>query len=449
MTKKSYSRRSFLQVSGGMVATGVLSPLKPTEASLDREEDTPKIKTYRILGRTGFKVSDIGMGTGGLDDPNLVRYAYDKGVNYFDTAESYGNGNSERRIGEAMPHLKRENIFITTKLVLKSDETARSIISRFEKSLARMQTEYADCLYMHSIKEVKLINHAGFHQAVKQLKSEGRLRFAGISSHGPSKKTQDSMEKVLTTAAEDGRFDVMLFVYGFMNKEAGDKILEACKKNNVGTTAMKISPGFVKVDPFDPQNPTPEQQKLLKRMMERGTSEEKAVKRLKERTEKRMKELEEYKPFYEKYGVKTNEQLRKTTIRWVLGDERMHTICVSLRSFDLIDLVIPLSGTRLSAKDSEFLHRYGQIFNNSYCRHACNICQSVCPLEIPVSSIMRYTYYALMQGREKEALQKYAGLGNKNADNCLTCDGYCNAACPYGVEAQANLLQAHAVLTLV
>ncbi len=448
MAEKNYSRRSFMQASGALTVGGILTPLKWVRAKESEEEETAKIKKHRLLGRTGFKVSDIGMGTGGLDDPNLVRYAYDKGVNYFDTAESYGNGNSERRIGEALKYLKREDIFITTKLVLDSDETAQSIVSRFEKQLQRMQTEYVDCLYMHSVKEVKLINHPGFHQAVKQLKSEERLRFSGISSHGPSKKTQDSMEAVLTTAAEDGRFDVMLFVYGFMNKDAGDKILEACKKNNVGTTAMKISPGFVKVDPFDPQNPTPEQKKLLKRMMDRGSSEEKAVKRLKERTEKRMKELEKYKPFYEKYGVKTLEQLRKTTIRWVLSDDRMHTICVSLRSFDLIDQVIPLSGTRLTAQDDDFLKSYGYLFNESYCRHACNVCQTACPQEIPVSSIMRYSYYALMQGREKEALQKYAGLGNKNAENCLACDGYCNTLCPYGVDAQANLMQAHTVLTL-
>ena len=448
MAKKAYSRRAFLQAGGALTIGSALTSLKWARADENDKEET-KIKAHRVLGRTGFKVSDIAMGTGGLDDPNLVRYAYDKGVNYFDTAESYGNGNAERRIGEAMPYLKRENIFITTKLVLDSEETAQSIRTRFEKQLERMQTEYIDCLYMHSVKEVKRINHPGFHQAVKQLKSEGRLRFAGISSHGPSKKTQDSMEEVLTTAAEDGRFDVMLFVYGFMNKEAGDKILEACKKNNVGTTAMKISPGFVSVDPFDPKNPTAEQQKQLNRMMDRGLSEEKAVKRLKESTEKRMKELEEYKPFYEKYGVKTLEQLRKTTIRWVLGDERMQTICVSLRSFDLIDQVIPLSGTRLSSLDKDFLKRYGQLFNSSYCRHACNTCQSACPAEIPVSSIMRYTYYALMQGREKEALQKYAGLGDKNAENCLTCDGQCTSVCPYGVDAQANLLQAHSVLTLI
>jgi hypothetical protein len=115
-------------------------------------------------------------------------------------------------------------------------------------------------------------------------------------------------------------------VSSIMKSEYDKELLASMASKRVRTAN---GPGFVKVDPFDPQNPTPEQQKLLKRMMDRGMSEEKAVKRLQERTAKRMKELEEYKPFYEKYGIKTLEQLREATIRWVLGDERMQTICVS------------------------------------------------------------------------------------------------------------------------
>ena len=110
------SRRAFVKtggaaVAGGAVLGGTAAPLAGRTGTLagypnlfpyvPRQE--AKIQAYRTLGRTGFQVSDVGMGSVPLRDTSVVRYAHDKGVNYFDTAESYGNGAAERAIGEAMP----------------------------------------------------------------------------------------------------------------------------------------------------------------------------------------------------------------------------------------------------------------------------------------------------------------------------------------------------------
>ncbi len=57
-------------------------------------------------------------------------------------------------------------------------------------------------------------------------------------------------------AVEDGRFDLMLLSYNFMNKDEAEKVLKACKAANIGTTAMKTAPGAVDLPPFDPENPT-------------------------------------------------------------------------------------------------------------------------------------------------------------------------------------------------
>ena len=64
----------------------------------------------------------------------------------------------------------------------------------------------------------------------------------------------------------------MLLIYSFMNKEAGEKVLAVCKKKNIGTTAMKTTPGVLKAAPYDPENPTDEQARMIKRM--KGMSEE-------------------------------------------------------------------------------------------------------------------------------------------------------------------------------
>lgn len=443
----SISRRDFVKV-GGAVLAGTTLKLPPISNFMQKPEEEKKILQYRTLGRTGFKVSDISMGGTRLSEASVVRYAYEKGINYFDTGETYSRGASERAIGETQQFMDRKKIFITTKLHLNPDETEQSILDRFRQCLGRLQTEYVDALFMHGVGEVASLNHPGYHAVIKQLKSEGRVKYTGLSCHGPGRGQGDSMEKVCLAAAEEGRFDMMLFIYNFMNKEAGDRILSACKKNNIATTAMKTSPGVLKVDAIDLEHLTEQQEGNLKRMMERGATREEAIQRMQEQVKFQQENFEKTKPFVEKYGVKGPDQLRLTSIQWVLQNPDMHTACISFGDFDLVDKVIPLSGTKLSEADWKFLKEYKLAFDNQYCRHGCNICVQKCLHHLPISSIMRYAYYYECQGRQKDAMQKYAKLEEMNAERCMVCDAPCLNACPYGFQVQANLWQAHSLLTL-
>lgn len=451
MKNKKLSRRNFVKFGGAVVAgsTMKLSPFNKIVQDPDTSEEKSKIREYRTLGRTGFKVSDIGMGTTRLKESSVIRYAYDKGINYFDTAEGYTNGLSEKLIGEALQHMERKNVFITTKLHLDEDETKESILERFRKCQERLKTDYVNALYTHNPSSVAMLSHPGFHAAIKELKQQGKVKHAGVSNHGSQHGGEDTMEKILCAAAEDGRFDLMLLIYNFLNKEAGDKIIATCKKYNVGTTAMKTSPGIIKVDPFDPDNPTEEQQKYLDRIMARGNSREKALDRLKSRLKRQEKNYKTSKPFVEKYGIKTAEQLQRTSVQWSAQNHDMHSTCVSLRSFDIIDMVIPISGKKLSEADNKFLEEFKLVFNDQYCRHGCNECSSKCPHDVPVNTIMRYAYYYDVHGIEKYAMQKYANLKQANALICESCYAPCISACPFGVDVQTQLAQAHSLLTLV
>jgi len=441
------SRRRFIK-TGSAILAGSAWSLTQAQETKQATEQVEKIKQYRILGRTGFKVSDIGMGGTRNRESNVFRYAYDKGINYFDTAERYIGGQSEKILGDVLKHMDRKKIFITTKLHVDEEETKADILERFRKCQERLQTEYVDALYLHSVKEVNLLDHSGFHEAVKELKVQGRLRFCGLSSHGPRQKNQDSMEKVLTAAAEDGRFDVMLLIYNFMNAEAGENILKACKKNNVGTTAMKTAPGVFKAEPVDPENLTADQQKLIKRYQQRGMSEEEALQRLKDRAREMQESVEKTVPFAKKYNLTSEEQLKLTSIRWVLQNPDMHSVCISFSEFTQIDQTTPLSGSQMSHSDRRLLQDYGTLLKNSYCRHGCNQCLPACPYHLPVSTIFRYTSYFQNQGREKEAMLKYSRLKNTNASLCADCKAPCLSHCPHGLDIQACLIQAHSQLSL-
>jgi ferredoxin len=125
----------------------------------------------------------------------------------------------------------------------------------------------------------------------------------------------------------------------------------------------------------------------------------------------------------------------------------MHTACIAFTNFDLVDKVIPLSGTQLGAAEMQMLEQTRLALNDQYCRHGCAQCASSCPYRVPVSTIMRYAYYYESQGYEKHAMELYAGLED-GASACSNCDGQCEGACPFGLEIQPNLMQVHDLLTL-
>jgi len=447
-SKTSVSRRQFLFAGGAAAAASGL----PGIARADEEQEKPKIKRHRTLGRTGFEVSDISIGGSGKE-ANVYRYAYDHGINYFDTGEAYGNGDSERKIGEALQHMDRKKVFITTKVVPKERDTQQTFLDRFDKCQERLRTNYVDALFIHQAMNVGALNNEAFHAAVKRLKADGRLRFAGVSNHGSFwRNHEENMEEVLVAAAEDGRFDLMLMAYNFMNREKGDRVLAACKRNNVGTTAMKTAPGTMKTDPFDPENPAEEWAGYIKRQVDKGEKREDVIQEiqsyLQDQIAKTEKAFTDAKPFMEEHGLTDKQGLAMAAVQWVLSNPDMHTVCITLQVFDDIDRYLPLSGTTTTRAQMLALDRYRVAASSLYCRHACNDCFGACPKAVPVSTVMRYAYYFTEQAREKHAMSKYHRLGFGDELPCESCSGPCAGACPFGVNIKANLLAAHGLLTL-
>jgi predicted aldo/keto reductase-like oxidoreductase len=443
------TRRRFMEI-GGMAVAGASLPATAWGASpegKDTDADKQMIKETRILGRTGFAASDIGMGAASLKENNLVRYAYDRGVNYFDTASTYGNGASETSIGKAMPFMDRKKIFISTKIDIRNDDTEQSLLDKFAQSQERLNTPYIDALLIAGVTNVNQLYNETYHAAVKTLKTDGRLKHAGVSCHGP-RGMGDSMEKVLVSAADDGRFDLVLLVYNFLNKEEGERVLAACKKKNIGTTAMKTAPGKIKEIPtFDPENPSKEYEERIKMMMSFELPREEAIQMVKGMVESEKAAREQTKPFLTKYGLKTEDQLWEASVKWVRQNTDMHSVCISMTDFDRVDKAVELSGKNLTKGQQAFLRDYEKTLSWSYCRHGCSQCSGTCEYALPISTIMRYAYY-YEQGYEKLAMEKYASLKENNAMRCAWCTESCAGACPYGVMIRSNLLNAHTLLTL-
>lgn len=242
MKKKTrLNRRKFIKTSTlGMIGAGLAGHRNLADPGRPLEEAPPKIQEYRELGRTGFKVSDLG--TGSIMDEGLLAAALDAGFNYIDTAEQYPG--HHKIVGNAIKERDRKSLFISSKLLLEGEITKQGILDRSRKALEEIGTDYLDCMMMHFPEKLETLRTPGFHEAMQELKSQDRIRFVGVSHHGSFwfKEPETSMADILLAAAADGRYDVFLLAYNFLQADQGKKILEVCKQKNIGTALMKTSP---------------------------------------------------------------------------------------------------------------------------------------------------------------------------------------------------------------
>ncbi len=446
---KKFSRRGFLGASlAALPALGLKGRSlreKPAEASpRPWSAEPPRVKAYRTLGRTGWRVSDVSFGAGSLSNANVLQAALDRGVNYIDTGEHYEGGGSERTIGEALRERDRKSVFVTTKLNLSFHKSIDKpgLRQRFQKCLERMRLESVDCLMIHMC-TLAQVKHEPYHELIRELKAEGRVRFSGLSNHGADLslygRLDDPMDQVVLAAAEDGRFDVVLFVYNYLNAGTAGKVLDACRAKDMGTTLMKMDPAFY----------IQEDRNILAGSEERYKSQGKPVPepilKLAEQSKDRAAKTE---AFLKSHNLDGLERARDAAIKFCLARPDVHCVCPTINSFEALDAFLALSGSAMSPADEAILAGCAEVAGDATCRFACGACESACPRGVPVNAIMRFNYYFKAQKREKAALAEYAALGARGAALCADCAGLCDRACPYGLSVQAKLMIAHETLTL-
>lgn len=436
--KIQFGRRHFIKnaaagIAGAVVPAGAARLNARPRTDESQEGPSPRIKEYRVLGRTGFKVSDLA--TGYIQDFGVFSAMLDAGVNYIDTGESYPG--SHKLIGRVLKGRDRKRIFLTSKMLPEGDITRAGFLGRARKCLEDLETDYFDCMMLHMPERVEILKTAGFHAAMEELKAEGRVRFVGVSNHGSFwyRDPEESMERVLLAAVEDGRFDVFLMAYNFLQMDRGERVIQAAKEKKIGITLMKTKP----VGTYA----------VIKSRIEQLEAAGKDIDPLYREGLARYKAIaERAEAFIKKYNLQNPEEVKEASLRFVLSNPDIHTVCCSAKTYAEAEQFLRQSGARLSAGDGLTLARYGDACGRLYCRHACGLCEPECPHGVPVNTIMRYQHYFSAQGREKEAMLKYAHIPGVRAEECARCAGYCEKACPYGVPIQGMLLLAHHQLTL-
>src|SRR5712692_3776738 len=256
-------RRAFLH-RGALVSLGVglfpfrggAQPLPPARV---------EVRRYVPLGHTGIKMSDISFGASrlGAGEENLVRHAFDRGINYFDTAENYTGGDSESTIGNALLG-KRDKVYLTSKVSAGATDRQEALMATLEGSLRRLRTDYVDIYFNHAVNDVHRLQNPEWYEFTERAKRQGKIRATGMSGHA------GRLIQCLDYALEKGSVDVILVAHNFGQDpkfyqqftRAFDfvarqpdlpRVLRQAKAKGVGVVAMKTLMGARLTDmrPFE------------------------------------------------------------------------------------------------------------------------------------------------------------------------------------------------------
>lgn len=186
------------------------------------------------LGNTKLRVSELGFGgipilrLESSEAEQIVRFAYEQGINFFDTANAYHD--SEAKIGRAFVGL-RQQVVLATKTMRRDGNGA---IEQLEQSLRSLKTDYIDLYQLHQVAQENawqaIFAPGGALEALQKAKQQGKIRYLGVSSHS---------RPMAIKLIETGLFSTIQFPFNFIEQDAEQDLFPVARKMGVGILAMK------------------------------------------------------------------------------------------------------------------------------------------------------------------------------------------------------------------
>jgi predicted aldo/keto reductase-like oxidoreductase len=386
MKRKMMGRRNFMKSTLAGVGSLFFLPVNDWKQEMRIVETKGKEKkfVYRTLGRTELKLPVINMGVMNSDNPNLIRAALDSGIVLLDTAHGYMRGRNEETIGAVIKGRPRDSFVISSKVSLPQDRTrglyyegatTDEFLRKLDISLKRLGLDHVEILYHHNVSRKEAVTFEPVLKAMEKAKKEGKIRFAGISTH--------MNEPEVIHATVDSKFyDVILTAYNFQQKhhaEVREAIARAAQAG-IGIVGMKAIRGG--------------------------------------------------------YGQTPRMKNSAAALKWVLQDPNVHTIIPGFTTFEemKIDLAVMEDP---ALKDSEKKDLQKEAFlPGSYCQ-GCRECLRQCPEQLPIPDLMRaymYTY----DYRNLALAQDLIVSLHLPAGVCGDCSS-CEVNCSNGFNVQAKI----------
>jgi aryl-alcohol dehydrogenase-like predicted oxidoreductase len=239
---REVSRREFLQLAGAAFVVGGMAPGWAAGSERGMTGDMP----YRTLGRTGERVSLVGLGGYHIGVPpeqegiRIIRTAVDRGINFLDNCWDYHKGDSEVRMGKALRNGYRDKVFLMTKI---DGQTRPAANRQLEDSLKRLQTERIDLVQCHEVirptDPERIFGAGGAIEALTAARQAGKLRYIGFTGH----KSPAIHLKMLNTArAHRFRFDAVQMPLNVMDAQFDSferRVLPVLGEQRIGVLGMK------------------------------------------------------------------------------------------------------------------------------------------------------------------------------------------------------------------
>jgi predicted aldo/keto reductase-like oxidoreductase len=393
--RNEMDRRNFLKAIGAAGLGSAFADCKGEEKKEPNAVDPnaaakppePKYQPVprRKLGKSGIEVPVLVLGTNRLDNQIILANTTKWGVNFWDTAPSYLEGNSELTIGAHLaknPDV-RKDLFLTTK-ASGATNTAQ-IEEQLEKSLKKMNTTYIDLYYgIHQCSDpAKLTDE--IKQWAQSAKKRKLIRFFGFTTH-------KNMDQVLSAAAKLDWIDAIMTVYNFrlMQDPKMQTAIDACHKAGIGLIAMKTQGLGQKVEPD-------KDKELIRHFLDSGFTAEQAK------------------------------------IKLVLQDERISSACVGMNNVNILDsnVAAVLDKTKLTDADKVALMDHANATSSSYCAGCSNICNAALSDAPCISDVMRYLMYNNSYGEHAAAKKLFNQIPENIRHKLLALDyRFAEANCP-------------------
>ena len=382
--KTDTSRRNFLAAGLALPAAGLASTTSsPTPSALAPQQAAPipgKI-TYRVLGKTGLKVSTVGYGCMITSDPTVITRAADMGINYFDTSRGYQSGQNERMVGAALG-AKRKDVFISSKC---DQKTGAGILAELDTSLKELQTDHLDVWLLHGLGAPAQISDE-LVEAQRKAKQQGKVRFIGVSTH----TLPAIVDRVIET-----KLEVVQAQYNFASAAEWGPALDKLHQAGVGLVAMKVMArvggrgrrGGADAPPARPANFAP------------------------------------------------------AALKWVIKNPVIATTVPSMTDIDQLEQNFSVMAQPFTDADQKILTARLEEITPYFCR-MCGQCAGQCPKGLPVGDMVRFVMYADGYGQFPLGREHFQRMSAEHqAVRCGQCPA-CLVQCPHGVTVAERMIRA-------
>jgi predicted aldo/keto reductase-like oxidoreductase len=315
-------------------------------------------------------------------DQILFKMAYQMGVTYWDTADSYGWGKNELAIGtyfEKYPE-HRKKVFLVTKAATSDP---KKLTQKLNASLEKMNTSYVDMYFIHYVSDAKSELTAEVKAWAEKTKAKGKIRLFGFSAH-------KNMETSMLAAAKLGWIDgiMMSYNYQLMATDEMKKAVDACVKAGIGLTAMKTQAAFSANFYAAIGSETDEALGMTENFLKKGFTAEQAK------------------------------------LKAVWENPNIASICSAMPNMTILQANVDaaLNQRKLSAGDKQRLERYAQRTAPGYCTGCAAICEAGVDPDLPISDILRASMYANSYKDRRKASRLFSRLPTDVKENVLKAD---------------------------